>query len=201
MAAVVVSQVTEYGAVASSAPRLAPFNLNWTPTTATLSVAVAATEIALETVAPFAGVERLTLGGVVSGAAVTVTLTAELAVIAELLSVASAVNATDPIAVGVQAHEYGAVVSVQSVVPFALNTTWLTVPSLSPAVAVTVMVEPAVNDAPLAGAVIDAVGGAFAPPLVTVTLTGWPIISPLTVSVDSDDRFTDPVAVGVHEQE
>ncbi len=36
-----VSQVIPYGLEVSSAPRLVPSNLNWTPTTPTLSVAVA----------------------------------------------------------------------------------------------------------------------------------------------------------------
>src|SRR4051812_5831313 len=43
--AVVVFHAIEYGAVVSSAPRLAPSSLNWTPTTPTLSLAVALTVV------------------------------------------------------------------------------------------------------------------------------------------------------------
>src|SRR5207249_7724912 len=53
--AVVVSQGTEYGAVVSSAPRVAPSSLNCTPTTPTLSVALADTVTGPETGAPFNG--------------------------------------------------------------------------------------------------------------------------------------------------
>ena len=48
-------------------PRLAPSSLNWTPTTPTLSVAVAATVIGPATVAAAAGAVMETAGGVVSG--------------------------------------------------------------------------------------------------------------------------------------
>src|SRR2546427_11764833 len=41
----VVFHEREYGAAVTSAPRFAPSSLNWTPTTSTLSVAVAETEI------------------------------------------------------------------------------------------------------------------------------------------------------------
>ena len=65
--AVVVSQVTAYGAAVSSAPRFAPSSRNCTPATARLSVAVAVTLTAVpSTVAPFAGAVTATVGGVVS---------------------------------------------------------------------------------------------------------------------------------------
>ena len=58
----------------SSAPRAAPSSRNWTPTTPTLSLAVAETVTAEpETVAPFAGAVIDTVGGVVSFETVTVT--------------------------------------------------------------------------------------------------------------------------------
>src|SRR5206468_8416310 len=64
--AVVVFHETLYGLAASSAPRLAPSSLNWTPATPTLSDAVAETVTVLpDTVAPFAGAEIETVGGVV----------------------------------------------------------------------------------------------------------------------------------------
>ena len=53
-----------YGAVVSSAPRLAPSSLNWTPATPTLSVALAETMIVPDTVAPEAGAVMETTGGV-----------------------------------------------------------------------------------------------------------------------------------------
>jgi hypothetical protein len=63
---VVVFQEVEYGAAVSSAPRLALFSLNWTPTTRPLSEAAAPTVIVRVTVAPDVGEVMLTLGGVVS---------------------------------------------------------------------------------------------------------------------------------------
>src|SRR2546425_11932640 len=47
----------------SSAPRLTPSSLNWTPTTPTLSVAFADTVIVPETVAPADGAVMETIGG------------------------------------------------------------------------------------------------------------------------------------------
>ena len=65
--AVVEFQVVEYGVAVSSAPRLTPSSLNCTPTTPTLSVAVAETVTAVpDTVAPLAGAVIATVGGVVS---------------------------------------------------------------------------------------------------------------------------------------
>src|SRR2546422_9537944 len=67
LVAKVVFQETECGAAVSSAPRLAPSSLNCTPTTPTLSEAVADTVTALpETVAPLTGAVIETVGGVVS---------------------------------------------------------------------------------------------------------------------------------------
>src|SRR5258708_26879620 len=63
----VVFQDTEYGAAVSSAPRLEPSSLNCTPTTPTLSEALAVTLVVPETVAPEAGAGMLTEGGVGSG--------------------------------------------------------------------------------------------------------------------------------------
>ena len=68
LTAVVVFQDTEYGAaVVSSAPRLTPSSLNWTPTTPTLSDAVAEmVTVEPETVAPAVGALMATVGGAVS---------------------------------------------------------------------------------------------------------------------------------------
>src|SRR2546428_132329 len=72
--AVVVFHDIEYGAAVSSTPRLAPSNRNCTPTTPTLSEALAVTLVVLETVEPEAGEVMLTVGGVVSGGAGVVAL-------------------------------------------------------------------------------------------------------------------------------
>src|SRR5438105_9270140 len=73
---VVLSQLTEYGAVVTSVPREAPSSLNWTPATATLSVAVADTDTVPWTVAPELGAVMLTVGGVASLETVTLTAAA-----------------------------------------------------------------------------------------------------------------------------
>src|SRR5438105_14844168 len=62
----VVFQEMEYGLAVTSAPRLAPSSLNWTPTTPTLSEALAETVTVPTTVAPAAGEVIETVGGVVS---------------------------------------------------------------------------------------------------------------------------------------
>src|SRR5439155_389764 len=63
---VVEFQLIVYGAAVSSAPRLAPSSLNCTPTTLTLSAAVAETATVPFTVTPPAGAVIETVGGVVS---------------------------------------------------------------------------------------------------------------------------------------
>src|SRR5437899_6447020 len=62
----VVFQEIEKEEPVSSGPRLAPSSLNWTPTTPTLSEAVAETVIVPETVAPAVGAVIETVGAVVS---------------------------------------------------------------------------------------------------------------------------------------
>ena len=57
----------------SSAPRLAPFRLNCTPATPTLSDALAVTVVVPATVAPDAGAVIETTGGAMSLKTVTVT--------------------------------------------------------------------------------------------------------------------------------
>src|SRR3954451_20808188 len=60
------SQVKVYGGVARSAPSVVPSSWNWTPTTPTLSDAVADTVIAPVTVAWSAGAVTETTGAAVS---------------------------------------------------------------------------------------------------------------------------------------
>lgn len=65
----VVFQEYEYGEEVSSGPRLTPSSLNWTPTTPTLSVAVAVKLTVPERVELLVGAVRETVGAVVSGGA------------------------------------------------------------------------------------------------------------------------------------
>jgi hypothetical protein len=85
LVAVVLSQMIAKGAVVSSAPRLTPSSLNCTPTTPTLSEALAVTETdEPETMAPALGAEIETVGGMVSGVAAVVKVkSAEVAKLAE----------------------------------------------------------------------------------------------------------------------
>src|SRR5881296_412666 len=94
-AAVEVIQARVYGAAVTSAPRLAPSSLNCTPTTPTLSVALAETEIVPETVEPADGAVMETAGGVVSA---TVTLTAVAVAVLPAASRATAVSVCTPMA-------------------------------------------------------------------------------------------------------
>src|SRR5439155_26647754 len=69
LAGKVVFQETEYGATVSSAPRLTPSSLNWTPATPTIAEAEVETAPAVpETVPTLAGAVSETVGGVVSRA-------------------------------------------------------------------------------------------------------------------------------------
>src|SRR2546428_1313553 len=106
MAAVVLSHVTEYGDVVSSAPRGAPSSWNWTPTTPTLSEAVAETAMLPVTVAPEVGAVMVTVGAVVSG---TVTVTEEEVVVLVAASRATALSVWLPGAAGggVPVYPYG----------------------------------------------------------------------------------------------
>src|SRR6266704_2600104 len=75
LAAKEVFQETAYGATVSSAPRLTPSSLNWTPATPTLSEAEAETVTAVpETVTPLAGAVIKTVGGVTSAMALLTSL-------------------------------------------------------------------------------------------------------------------------------
>ena len=137
----VVFQLTEYGALVSSAPRFAPSSLNCTPTTPTLSEAFAAIATDPDTVAPAAGVVSPTVGSVVSpggggGDVVfdTVTVRCEVAVL-PAASRANAVMVCDPLGTlpDGQLIEYGALVSsAPMLAPSTLNCT-PTTPTLSDA--------------------------------------------------------------------
>src|SRR5256885_11109112 len=97
----VVFHEREYGAAVTSAPRLAPSSLNCTPTTPTLSVALAETDIVPATEAPEAGEEMETVGGVLS----TVTLSGVEVAVFPAASRATAVRVWDPSRAVVVVHE------------------------------------------------------------------------------------------------
>src|SRR5882672_3402718 len=171
---VVLTEIA-YGAVVSSAPRAVPSEKNCTPTTPTLSEALALTAIVPETVAPLAGAVMLTAGGVVSGggALFTVTVTAAEVVRFPAASRATAVRVCWPLLDPVVLTEiaYGAVVSsAPRAVPSEKNCTPAT-PTLSEALADTAIVPETV--APLAGAVRLTAGGVVSGggALFTVTVT------------------------------
>src|SRR3989442_14071079 len=82
-----VFQLMEYGEAVSSAPTFVPSSLNCTPTTATLSLALAVTGVVPESVDPAAGAVMLTVGDVVS--LFTATLTG-----AEVVTLPAASRAT-----------------------------------------------------------------------------------------------------------
>src|SRR5439155_1226574 len=176
-AASVVSHASAYGAAVTSAPKFVPSTLNCTPTTPTLSVAVADTVTVPDTLAAGAGAVIATVGGATSA---TVTLTAAVAVW-PAASRATALTLWAPGATRAVSHtiEYGAAVtSAPRFTPSSLNCT-PTTPTLSVAVAETVTVPETL--AAGAGAVSATVGGAVS---ATVTLTAalavWPAASRAT---------------------
>ena len=90
---------------------------------------------------------------------------------------ARAVRVRDPVADGVHWMLYGAVPSDPMTVDPSRNSTWVTVPSGSLAVAETVTFSPTVTVAPAAGAVTDTTGGWLATPVevnVAVSVTSSP---------------------------
>src|SRR6266853_1200398 len=176
--AAAVFQEIEYGALMSSAPKLAPSILNCTPATPTLSEALAVTVTVADTVSPFPGEVMLTAGGVVSGGGAldTVTVTGAEVVRLPAASRATAVMVCEPLlAVAVfQEIEYGALVSsAPKLAPSILNCTPAT-PTLSEALAVTLVapetVAPEAGDVTLTvGGVVSCGGGGGALDTVTVT--------------------------------
>src|SRR5438552_611852 len=155
--AVVVFQETAYGAVVSSAFKFTPSSLNCTPTTPTLSVALALTVTVPLTEASAAGAVMDTVGGVVSF--VTVTLIAAEVAVFPAASRATAVSVCTALLAVVVFHErvYGAVVtSAPRFTPSSLNCT-PTTPTLSVAFAETVIVP--ATEAPEVGEEMEMVGG------------------------------------------
>src|SRR5882672_6841923 len=175
----VVSTEIEYGAEVSSAPSAAPSPKNRTPTTPTLSDALAEIVTVPFTVTPFAGAVMVTVGGVVRrGALFTVTVTAAEVVRFPAASRATAVRVCWPLLDPVVLTEiaYGAVVSsAPRAVPSEKNCTPAT-PTLSEALADTAIVPETV--APLAGAVMLTAGGVVSGggPLDTITVTAAEVV-------------------------
>src|SRR5207237_7141356 len=163
-----------YGAIVTSAPTAAPSSRNCTPATATLSLALADTVTADPlTVAPSAGAVIDTVGAVRS--LFTVTLTDDAAVL-PAPSRALAFSVCDPLATPLVFHVIENGLAVSSAPRFAPSN-WNWTPrtaTLSDAVADTATLAPA-TVAPLAGAVIDTVGGGPSA-LLTVTLTAADVV-------------------------
>ena len=99
----VVFHEVAYGAVVSSAPSGAPSSRNCTPTTRTLSLALADTVTVADTVAPLPGAVMETDGGVVSFE--TVTLTTALVVRLPAASRARAERVCAPLVEDLLSHE------------------------------------------------------------------------------------------------
>src|SRR4051794_32904895 len=102
-------------------------------------------------------------------------LTWLLVVVAPALSVARTVRTWGPCGTFFQVKEYGALVSWPRRVERSRNSTFVTLPPGSLAVAVTVIVGFHAKDAPSAGEVSAAVGG-VCPALLTVMLAGAPVV-------------------------
>src|SRR5262245_38591989 len=166
-----------------------------TPATPTLSAAEAARVTVPDTVAPLAGEVIDTVGGVVSGggALFTVTLTAAEVRVLPAASGAMAVSVCVPLALPAVLHEteYGALVSsAPRFLPSTRKRTPAT-PTLSEALAVTVMVPETV--APFPGDVIDTLGGVVSGggALFTVTVTGLEVnVTPSTLRATADRKST-----------
>ena len=145
----------------SSAPTLVPSTLNCTPTTPTLSAAVAANETVPDTVAPAAGDDTDTVGATVSGATLeTVIDTGAEVVTLPAASRATAVTLWVPLVTEDEFHDVANgddVSSAPTLVPSTLNCT-PTTPTLSAAVAANETVPDTV--APAAGDDTDTVGAA-----------------------------------------
>src|SRR5882672_9551774 len=194
--AAVEVQAMVYGAVVTSAPTAAPSSRNCTPTTATLSEAVADTVTAVPVaVEPFAGAVIATVGGAMS--LFTVTDTAVAVVVLPAPSRATAVSECTPLATPIvfQAIVYGlAISSAPRLAPSSRNCTPTTA-ILSLAVALSVTLAPA-TVAPFAGAVIATVGGVPST-LLTVTVTAVAVVVLLAASRATAVRTWLPLAVDV----
>src|SRR5439155_663855 len=198
LAAPVVFQEIEYGAVVSSAPKLAPSILNCTPATPTLSAALAVIVTVAGTVWPFAGELMLTVGGVVSGggALATVTVTGAEVLLLPAASRATAVRVCEPLSdVLVPTEtEYGALVSsAPSGAPSTKNCT-PTTPTLSEALAATVSVPCTV--APFTGDVMFTAGGVVSGggALAIVTVTGAEVLLLPAASRATAVRVCEPLS-------
>src|SRR5439155_327802 len=197
LVAVVVFQETAKGAAVSSVPSAAPSSKNCTPTTPTLSEALAVTVIVPETVAPPAGEVMLTVGAVVSLA--TVIVTGAEVVRLPAASRATAARVCGPLTAVVVSIEieYGATVSsAPTLAPSTLNWTPAT-PTLSAALADTVIVPETV--APFAGEVMLTVGAVVS--LATVIVTGAEVMRLPAASRAATVRVCEPLVAVVVFQE
>lgn len=161
-----------------------------------LGAGEAVTAIAVPTVAV-----ELLAGAVreIEVAALAVTETALEVTVALLESITLAVMLKLPAAVGTQVTEYGAVVSVPTIVVPTRNCTWAMVaPAPAVAVAVSETLEPTVTTAPAAGAETETVGAAGAP---TVTTTAEEVDVAPFESVIRAVSEVEPTVLGVQSNE
>ena len=126
--------------------------------------------------APGTGEVSATLGG---GFATMLTAIGCDIVMPPPLSVARADSVCVPVTAVLQVAEYGAATAVATIVPPSRNSTLVTMPSLSVAVAASAIRDPAPKLAPADGAVNDTVGAM----LVTVTFTAVQVATAPRLSV------------------
>jgi hypothetical protein len=129
-------------------------------------------------VAPSAGAVSATVGGWFAGGLFTVIERTADVVVAPSSSVARAVREYVPAGTLFHATLYGLVVSLPINVEPWKKSTRLTVPSVSLALALMVMLAGAVNVAPLAGAVSAALGGWFAAAFTVIERAAYVVVPP-----------------------
>jgi hypothetical protein len=178
-----VFQEPEYGATKSSAPRLLPSTLNWTPTTPVSSDAVAVSGTVPDMADPETGEVRETVGGTVSVGTTafdTVTVTGSDAVTLPARSLATAVTVWEPFDMPAvfQEPEYGATKSsAPRLLPSTLNWT-PTTPTLSEAEALR---DTRLDTVPAKGEDMDMTGAVVSGGGVTVTVTDFAAVPPAPV--------------------
>src|SRR5712692_725419 len=180
--------VTPKGAAVAVPTSVPPSKKSTFATVPSLSVAFAVRETLAGVVklALLAGPVIVTVGGVS-----TIILTAAEVVLAPRLSVAIAVSVCAPAARLARATPKGAAVAVPTSVAPSKKSTLATLPSASPAVAVTVMLAGAMKTALLAGPVIVTVGGVST---IMIILTAAEVVLNPTLSVAIAVSVCVPVA-------
>jgi len=178
--AVVVFHEIEYGAAVTSAPRFTPSSLNCTPTTPTLSVALAETVTVPETEAPATGAVMETAGGVASFT--TVNMLVLVAVPPGVVTLSGPVVAP----VGTVSRIVVAEATVKGAALTPLNVT-----AVAPVKFVPVIVT-MVPSGPLVGVRLVIVGG-----ITTVTLTADEVVWLPAASRATAVKLCEPLLAGV----